>query len=138
MKKWKLWAGLSAIFLSGVLAGFTLGGVHAKRTLDQVLSGEHTRPYQIIVKRLDRELKLSESQRTHIEGIVCRAHAELFKIRQMHQPEIDRILSGGIAEMKEKLTEEQSKKLDAFYERAKNRWGRWKARPGKDGQPDCR
>ncbi|MHC1727187.1 MAG: hypothetical protein AB9866_14470 [Syntrophobacteraceae bacterium] len=138
MKKWKLWAGLTAIFLSGVVVGFTLGGAHTKRALDNMLSGEHTRSYDVIVSRLDRELKLSESQRAHVESIVCRTHAELFKIRQMHQPDIERIISGGIAEMKEKLTDEQGRQLDAFYERAKNRWGRWKGRVGKTGQPECK
>lgn len=138
MKRWKLSVCLLAILLSGIAVGFGLGAGYTKNKVEHMLTGDHPRPHDLLVRRLTRELKLNDTQRAHLEKVVCRAHLELFNIRRMHQPEFDRIMTESVVEAKQVLDPEQSRKLDELYLKAKNRWGRWKGPTGKDGQPECK
>ncbi len=120
MKKWTLWVGLLAIFLSGAVAGYFAGEANSKRAIVRLISG-HSKGRDFIVRKLTRELNLSETQREYVSKVVCRTYSELSKVRRERQPEIDKILTGGIAEIKQQLDPAQKEKLDALYEHARKR-----------------
>ncbi|MCE5333900.1 MAG: hypothetical protein LLG06_04865 [Desulfobacteraceae bacterium] len=132
MKKWKLCSGLLAIFVSGVIVGYSLGDIHARKNIEHIFSGDRSKPHEIIVDKLARELKLSGEQRTFVEGVVCRTRAQLSELRRHHHPEAERMISSGVAEIRERLDPEQQKKLDALYERMKKRLGKWKRHAAED------
>lgn len=137
MKNWKLWVGVLVIFASGIAIGFSLGGVHTRRTVEHIFSDEHHRSQEFIVKKLTRELNLTESQREYVEKVLCRTHAKLFRIRQERLPEIKGIIESGIVEMKQQLSPEQGRKLDEFYAKARKRWEHARERRGRNGRSNC-
>lgn len=137
MKKYKLWAGLLAIFVSGFALGFLVSGIQAKRSFEHIFAGGPPAAREVITKRLSRELSLNANQRERVDEIMCRTQTELFKIRRRNQPEVKALIDGSIAEMKQWLDPEQSKKLDEHFERVKRRWWGWKEPPGRDWQNEC-
>jgi hypothetical protein len=126
--------------VSGFLVGFFSAGVHAKYTFERIFSGGPPAAQEVIVKRLTRELDLSESQRAHVESVVTRTQAELFKLRQQHQPEVRALIDSSIVEMKQQLSPEQCQKLDRHFEMVRQRWWGWRGHPGgrqgHQGPPD--
>ena len=138
MKKFKLWAGLLAIFASGFIIGFFVAGAQAKHSFERIFAGGPMVARDVIVKRLTRELALNETQRERVDEIVCRTQTRLFKIRKTHMPEVKELIDGSITEMKQWLDPEQCKKLDDHFERVRHRWWNWKEPPpGKDPQNGC-
>ncbi|ABK18795.1 hypothetical protein [Syntrophobacter fumaroxidans] len=137
--KWKVWLGLIALFLSGVLVGVAGTGFYLKGSLEQSLIGGH-RPMmgKNIMRRLAGELQLTGEQRVEVGRIICEAERRLMETRRKHRPEVEEIIRGAIAQMKPLLTPEQQEKLDAMHTRARDRWKRqldWHG--GRHGGWDC-
>lgn len=120
-KKWKLWSGLIALFLSGVLIGAVGSGIYLRHQIREFRAGGHPAVRHFILNRLTSELKLNDEQKTQVGKIVCRAQRELSQFRQEHRREIEEIFSRGMADMKPYLTVEQQRKLAAIYERTRHR-----------------
>ena len=125
MKKLKLWAGLLTLFLSGILIG-AIGawGIAEHRAMENLAERKADVP-RIIMKKLTRELDLSQGQREKIEKIVCRTHQEIDALRKRHKPEKDQVIQRSIDMIKVELLPEQQKKLDAFHEKMKKRRAEW-------------
>jgi len=119
VKRWNLVLGLVALFLSGVLVG-TLGtAIYFKQTMGHIFGESQPAVRKLVMKKLVRELDLTETQRVRIEEIVGEIQAELWEFRKQHQREIEGILARGIAQMKPELSADQQQKLDALFERLK-------------------
>lgn len=122
MTRWKLWTGLIVLFLTGSLAGI------AGTSLFHKYEGQHrwergpAATQERIMKRLTRELSLMSAQQAEVEPIVRRVHLEILKLRDQHQPEVERILSHGIADLKTKLSTDQQARLDGLYAQLERRW----------------
>lgn len=122
MTQGKLWGGLLVLFLAGVLTGI-IGTVlyqhyEQKQRWERGPAGRQER----LMKRLAEELSLTQAQSQAIEPIVSRAHIQILELRAKHQPELDRIVDQGVAEIKTKLSTEQGAKLDTLYAKLKQRW----------------
>jgi len=76
------------------------------------------------MKKLVRELDLTEAQRAPIEEILGQVQTDLWKFRKQHQPEVEAIIAQGIAQMKPRLSAVQQEKLDGLFERLKEHWER--------------
>jgi Spy/CpxP family protein refolding chaperone len=120
--KWKVWLGLVALFLSGVLVGVAGTGVYFKGSLERALTGGH-RPMmgKMIMHRLNAELHLTEQQRVEVGKIVCDSERQLTEMRRKHRPEVEEVIQGAMARIKPLLSPEQQQKLDAIHEKAKER-----------------
>lgn len=120
--KWKVWLGLIALFLSGILVGVAGTGVVLKGSFERALTGTH-RPMmgKMIMHRLSRELRLTEQQQVEVDKIVCDAERQLTEMRRKHRPEVEAIVEGAIGRMKPLLSPEQQKKLDVIHEKARER-----------------
>lgn len=135
MKKLKLWAGLMALFCSGVLIGVAGTWHIVENRAIEHLTRERPRLPKFIMRKLDRELGLNDSQRARIETIVCRSFEELLTIRDRERPERERIILQSIEAMKAELSPEQQRKLDALHEKLKaHRARRDRGRDGKGDQ----
>jgi hypothetical protein len=121
VKKFKLWGGLLALFCSGVLLGVLASWRIAEDKAIENLTREHPRVPKSVVRKLDRELALSDTQRKRIEEIVCRTHRELLAFRDRIKPDRERIIQQSIDAMKAEISPEQQKKLDALREKIKLR-----------------
>ena len=119
-KKWKLWSGLIALFLSGVLIGAAGSGIYLRQQIREIRVGGHPAVRHFILKRLTSELKLTDEQKVQVGKIVCRAQGELAQFRQEHRREIEEIFSRGVTDMKPYLTVEQQRKLVEIYEKTKH------------------
>jgi hypothetical protein len=120
VKKMQLWAGLLILFLSGVLIGSLGSWVIMDRTTREV----QVRPRPVVekvMKKLTRDLDLSDQQKERVEEIVCRAYGDLTEIRNRSRPEKEEIFHRSIAEMKAELSTEQQEKLDDLLERVEKR-----------------
>ncbi|HOV87493.1 MAG TPA: hypothetical protein PLM79_14100 [Syntrophobacteraceae bacterium] len=121
MKRWKLWVGLVSLFLSGMVAGALGTVVISEHMALEVLVGRGP-IVEKVLKKLSRELSLTESQRERIAEIVCRTHKELTALRERNKPERDEIMGRSREAMKAELSAPQQKKLDEFFEQEKTRW----------------
>jgi len=128
VNKAKLWTGLLALFLSGVLIG--AAGVWIlteQKATDPGTRGKGRAP-EVIVERLTRELNLNENQQKRITEIVCEAQEEVTQLRRRMRPEMDRIIQESRERMKAELTAGQQERLDELFERLEER--RAKRDPG--------
>lgn len=122
MIRGKLWAGLIVLFLAGTLTG--IGGTYLYHWYEQQQRWERgpAAGHERIMKRLTRELSLTSAQRADIEPIVSRVHQEILQLRFQHQPQVEQILTHGIAELKTKLSADQQASLDRLYAHFQRRW----------------
>jgi hypothetical protein len=126
------------LFLSGVLVGAVGSGLYIRHEIRQFRVDGHPAVRHFILKRLTRDLNLTEDQKPRIGKIICRVQAEMTQFRLEHRPELERILSGGIADMKQFLTPEQQRKLDDLYEKTKRRLVKGHGRlPGVKDEGSC-
>jgi hypothetical protein len=119
VKRWNLVLGLVVLFLSGALVG-TLGtAIYFKQTMGHMFGESQPAIRKLVMKKLTRELDLTETQRVRIEERVGEIQAELWEFRKQHQREIEAILARGIAKMKPELSADQQQKLDSLFEKLK-------------------
>lgn len=123
MKKWKLYLGLLVVFLAGVVVG--TGGtllvvVHEVKRLIEL--GPAAGP-EIVMRRLDRVLDLSDEQAAAIEPIVMDGYHEILELRSQSQPQRHAIVMDTVARLKTELTPEQAARLDAELAKAKHHLG---------------
>ena len=78
--------------------------------------------HERIMKHLTHELSLTPTQQADIEPIVSRTHVNILRLRFSHQPEVEQVLTQGMAEIKATLSGEQQAKLDGLYAKLQRRW----------------
>jgi hypothetical protein len=117
----KLWSGLLALFLSGIVIGASGAWVFLEGKTVSELAAPRPKLERFILKKLTRELNLTESQREEVERILCRTHSELIELRRHERPAKDEIIQSGMASIRTVLTPEQQEKLDALHDRMKER-----------------
>ena len=122
MTQGKLWGGLLVLFLAGVLTGIVGTILYQHYEQEQRWQRGPAGRQERLMKRLTEELSLTQAQSDAIKPIVGRAHVQILELRAKHQPEVDRIVADGIAELKTKLSAEQGAKLELLYAKLKQRW----------------
>jgi len=123
MNKAKLSIGVFLVFLVGVFAGSLGMGVYLKHQMKRFEPGGHPPPerHGFIMKRLSRELDLTDAQRIEIEKIVKDSEAKFFAVRNQFMPEIEEIADQSFAAIKKKLNADQQTKLKKIEERIRTR-----------------
>ena len=118
MNKTKLSIGVFLVFLVGVFAGSLGMGMYLKHQMKRFEPGGHPPPVRhgFIMKRLSRELDLTETQRVEIDKIVKDSEAKFSAIRNQFMPEIEEIADQSFAAIKEKLNADQQTKLEGIEE----------------------
>jgi len=122
MTRGKLWSGLIVLFLAGTLTGIVGTSLYNRFEQQHRWERGPAARHERIMKRLTQELSLSSAQQADIEPIVSRIYVEVLQLRFQHQPEVERILAHGIADLKAKLSADQQAKLDGLYARVQQRW----------------
>ncbi len=122
MKKWKAIVALCLVFFFGMLAGglVAFGVVH--RHVRQVLQGGPDAVAEMIVHRLDRDLRLDPSQREQLRGIVDATRVELKSVRREVQPRLDDLLSAAEKHVRAILKPEQTSRFDALVKKGRAHW----------------
>lgn len=121
MKKAKMWVILLLVFILGALAG-SLGMqwyIH-KKVSDFFRRGEEAR-VEILLERMSRELSLTDVQQVEIKRILQESHARIHEIKTQTDPRIRAIIEESFLRIREKLDDNQKKKLDDFHEQLKKK-----------------
>lgn len=122
MKRWKLWLGVLIIFLSGALIGVLGARLYTKHFIERAFSGGPQTKKLMIMRKLERELSLTATQKAEIERIVTQMQSELSELRLRNKPEVEKIFREGFTAIKTKLSPDQQEKLEVVYQRARKRW----------------
>ena len=126
MNKWKAIAGVVLVFIVGGLAG-AFGTMCICRHRGEWMMGGRPHAYgEAVVRRLDRELKLSADQRRQVEVIVNDARTEIKELRKQAQPKIDTVFGRAVNRVRAILSPEQRVKFEKFVEKKGERMKRWR------------
>ncbi len=113
MKRWKLVSGLLLVFVLGILAGSFGTRVYLKDRFAHLRKDPKARQ-AFIMRKLSKELELTQDQKTKIEKIVEQVGAKRRQFFLKNRPEIKRIMDEGFSQIKKELNNDQQKKLDAL------------------------
>lgn len=111
MKHWKLWIGISLVFILGGVAGSLVTGYTLKKH-DHGFLHNPARRTAFIVDRLTRKLDLSDAQKAEVEKIVQKTEEKSHARFMSHREEMKAIRNEGIAEIRKGLNPEQQEKMD--------------------------
>lgn len=122
MNRLKLWTGIILIFALGALAGSLVTGSLVKQRVVKFRERGPEKRKAFMIKKLNRELNLTEAQRVKIEQIIDQTHEKFFQLREKHRPEFRKIREQSFELMKKELNEEQKQKLDEIKQKFKKRF----------------
>ncbi|MEI9895351.1 MAG: hypothetical protein WDN28_16050 [Chthoniobacter sp.] len=122
MRTLKRILGVLLIFFFGCFVGAAVTGAGAMQKLRETLLGGPEAVMDVVVKRLDRELKLDEEQKRKLQGIVDDAHIKLRQSRAKIQPEVEETLQEAEQRTRAILYPTQMKKFDDLINRSRAKW----------------
>ena len=134
MNRVKLWTGILLIFVAGALAGSLVTGSLIKHRIVKFRERESGARKAFLMKKLTRDLNLTQTQQVKIAQIIDQTHEKLFQLREKERPEFHKITEQSFELMKKVLNEEQKQKLDEIRQRFKRRF-RKHGRPGMPPPP---
>ncbi len=118
--KGKLIAGVALVFIVGVLIG-SVGTRLFFRHHHEAFTGERANRTAFIMKRLSKELKLTDTQKVAVQHIVEQTQDRLRAHFVEQRPEVQAIVNDGFLRVKNELTDDQKKKLDELKEKFERR-----------------
>ncbi len=119
--KVKAIAGILVVFLLGVIIGALGTGIFIGHKFRQFGEGEHAFG-KFFMRRLNRELKLTDAQKPEVEKIIGETEVEVHELLQTSLGEFVEIMQRRHAQLKEILTPAQQQKLDEMFERMRKHW----------------
>jgi Spy/CpxP family protein refolding chaperone len=117
MKKWKLIAGVALVFVLGVLVGSLGTRFYHRDWWSEPFGKDSSARRVVVLKKLTKELRLTEVQQKEFKGIVEETDKKLEAFGLERRAEIKTILDESFSRMKEKLDPEQQKKLEELKAR---------------------
>ncbi len=121
MKRWKMVAAFAVVFVLGMMVGVVGTGVAIKHGPAFGPRDPEGRK-AFILKRLDRRLELTASQKTRVAAIVNRRHDKAREQFRRHRQALHAFMTQSFAEIRRELTPEQQIKLDAFQNELEERF----------------
>lgn len=115
MNKWKLWAGIIVLFLSGATLGVMGTVMYVHHHIRSMVKEGPESFNRLIMLHFDRELDLSEEQEAAILRIITETHRNLLHYRSEHDPHLREIMEKGVEKIKGHLPEEKHEKVDALF-----------------------
>ena len=122
MRTLKRILGVLLIFFFGVFIGAAVTGAGVTQKLREVLLGGPEAVMDVVVKRLDRELKLDAEQKRKLQSIVDDARIKLRQSRAKIQPEVEDTLHEAEDRTRAILYPEQVKKFDDLISKSREKW----------------
>jgi hypothetical protein len=122
MTKWKTWPVVVVLLISGITIGSASATFYFRHRIGGMIHEGPLAMRRFIMKRITSELDLTKDQQYEISDIVDETQYQLHQLHEQYRPQMEKIIDAGIAEMKTNLTEEQQRKLDAFYDKMKKQW----------------
>ena len=127
--KLKIIAGVLVVFLLGVCIGVLGTGIFIRRQIRRFTQGDPGMHTEFFMRRLIRELDLTEVQIADIETIIHATGAELRTLLQDSHGEFMHIMQRRNVRIKHFLHPEQQQKLDELEQRTRGRSSPFLHRP---------
>jgi hypothetical protein len=123
MNKLKLSVGILLIFCVGAFAGVLGTGAYFTHRFEHFTRGGHRPPLaRLLMERLTYKLDLTEAQQADLREITEQTRLKLHDLRAKYEPEMEAVLESSLQSVKEKLNDDQRKKIDEMYTKLKARW----------------
>lgn len=123
MNRIKLAVGIILLLLLGAIAGSVGTGIYIRHRIEHLGPAKPPKVH-FLLRKLTRELDLTETQQVEIGKILEESHTEITALRRKFLPEIKEITDQSFARIKKKLNKEQKQKLDKLHRKLK----RWRKR----------
>ena len=120
MKRWKLVSGLLLVFVLGILAGAFGTRIYLKDRFAHLRKDPKAKQ-AFIMRKLSKELELTQDQKIKVEKIVEQVGAKRREFFLKNRPEIKKIMDEGFLQIKKELNNDQQKKLDVLREEFEKR-----------------
>ena len=120
MSIWKLVAGVTLVFILGLLVGSVGTGFYLKHGQPPPSQDPKARA-AFIMKKLSKELELTQDQKVAIEKTVAQMTERLHEHFVHTRPEVKKIIDESFSQIKKELTEDQKAKLDVLREKFERR-----------------
>ncbi len=122
MKTFKRVLGVLLIFFLGVFVGAVIASAGAAKKLRNTVMGGPEAVMEVIVKRLDQELKLDPEQKRTAQGIMDDARIKLRQSREKIQPEVEQTLLEAESRTRAILYPKQIPKFDQLVTKGRETW----------------
>ncbi|MBS3758988.1 MAG: hypothetical protein KGY61_10030 [Desulfobacterales bacterium] len=117
MKFLKAIAGITAIFILGVLTGILGTGLVVKHRIETFHEKGPPPIKAMFMERLSHQLELNPEQKIRIEAILEDTQKDLNRVRQTFRPRIKQVFSTCFNRIEAQLTPIQQKRFKAMQER---------------------
>jgi hypothetical protein len=114
--------GIILIFFFGVFIGAVVARTGIEKKLREVMLGGPESVMEVVVKRLDTDLKLDPAQKRKLQTIVDDAHIKLRQSNAKIQPEIAATLSEAEQRVREMLYPNQVEEFNRLVNRSREKW----------------
>lgn len=120
MSSWKLIAGVALVFIVGLLVGSVGTRFYLKHQYRHFMPERGNRT-AFIMKKLSKDLGLTQAQEVAIQKIVEQTEEKLREHFLQRRSEIASIIDDGFSQMKKELDDDQKKKLEELREKFERR-----------------
>ena len=120
MNTWKLVSGVALVFIVGALVGSIGTRFYLKNHYRPLMLDPANRT-AFVMKRLSKELGLSQDQKITVGKIVAQTGEKLHQHFLRMRPEMEAIIEDGFSQIRKELDDDQKKKLDALREKFEKR-----------------
>lgn len=100
------------VFLLGAVAGALVTYTIYQQKMENIIRDEPRTMREVIVQRLNRELRLDPSQLEQVRTIVKETHAEMRDARKKIRPQMEEILARSQARVRSILRPDQREKYE--------------------------
>ena len=138
MRTTKAVAAVLLIFLLGAATGGLTAHLIYQKRIEGVVRGGPGAMSEMILRRMDRELKLDAAQREAIQRIVQETHGEMRQIRRQFRPQMQQLLSRSEERIKQLLRPDQREVFERLSEKRRKHWDEHTDGPPLDGPPPPR
>jgi len=117
IKKTTTWLMVFLFFALGALAGSLGTQQYLHYRFSRFVQKGHPARTDILLKRISKELDLTEVQRKDVRAILEETEVRIDDLRKGFDPRIKGVIDESFGRIRDKLTEDQTGKFDAFRER---------------------
>jgi len=135
MRNAKAVAAVLLIFLLGAATGGLIAHLIYQKRIEGVVRGGPGAMAEMILRRMDRNLKLDGTQREAIRTIVQETHGEMRQVRRQFRPQMQQILSRSEERIRQILRPEQRELFERLIQKRKKHWDEHPDGPPFGGPP---
>ena len=111
-----------AIFVLGIITGALGAGLYLKHQLQEFAGRPPEERDTLFMRRLTRELDLTDAQKPQIQAIVQETMQGIRQMMETSRQEFDALMKQRTVELKKVLTPAQQQQLDAMLTNMRTRW----------------